>query len=140
MSDTDIVLMKKRLTRELKILAIVQIVALCAVGLGLFLFGSHVIPNYPEWDTIHISCGVLALCGLVVFLVVTIWGGLKLANAIFLPFLIRVYVWGIFFSFLLLSSSHRLHLWLKVLIFLVSLPVLFRFTVSFRSFLSSVGW
>ena len=77
MRNADISLAKKQLACDLKILVAVQVVALCAVGLGLFLFGSDVVPNYPDWDEIHSLCGVLALLGMVTFVIATIWSVFK---------------------------------------------------------------
>ena len=78
-NDSDHTLAKKRLARDLRIIVLVQVIALCAIASGLFLFGSDCIPNYPAWDEIHLLCGVLALAGMVVFVVTTFWGGIKLA-------------------------------------------------------------
>jgi len=107
MTDFDVALAKKQLARELKILVIVQVVALCIAGLGLFPLVSKIIPNYPAWDTIHSHCGVFALCGMVVSVVFGIWGCLKLTCIAFLaslPYSLRAYLWGIvvflFFLFL----------------------------------------
>ena len=89
MTDFNVALAKKQLARELKILVIVQVVALCIAGLGLFLFGSEIVPNYPAWDTIHSLCGMLGMSGIVVFVVVAIWGTLKL-TMYYVPWLITV--------------------------------------------------
>ena len=90
-SDTHAVLTKKQLARELNILTIVQIVALCAVGIGLFLLHSNVVSNLPEWDTIHSLCVVLALCGIVVYIITVFWGSYKLMDVAFLPIWLRIY-------------------------------------------------
>ena len=78
MSDPDISFVKKKLIRDLTTIAIVQVVALCGVGSGLFLFHGDVIPNYPAWDGIHLLCGMLALIGMITFVVATVWGVVKL--------------------------------------------------------------
>ena len=78
MSDPDISFAKKKLTRDLKIIVIVQVVALCAIGSGWFLFRGDVVPNYPAWDGIHLLCGGLALVGMASFVVTTVWGTVKL--------------------------------------------------------------
>ena len=105
MSDFDVSLAKKRLVRDLKIIVVVQVIALCATGLGSFLFGSDIVPNYPDWDTIHSLCGVLGLCGTVVFVVAAFWGSVKPAITNFLPYRIQLYAsgtWGILSVFVIL--------------------------------------
>ena len=109
MTDSDVSLAKKRLARELIILAIVQVVALCIAGLGLFLFASKIVPNYPEWDAIHSLCGAAGMSGMVVSVVVAFWGSLKLTSITFLaslPLPIRAYVYGIvvYLAFLILVA------------------------------------
>ena len=96
MSDSDISLAKKRLARDLKILVVVQVGALCVAGLGLSLFGSDVVLNRPDWDAIHSLCGVLGVSGLITFVVATFLGAFRLANAaISLPIQVRIYALGI---------------------------------------------
>ena len=85
----------KRLARELRIIVVVQSVALCAVGLGLFLFGCNCIPNDPAWDEIHLLCGVLALSGMIVFVFTAFWGSAKLIGSSRLSIPIRLYAWSI---------------------------------------------
>jgi len=80
MTDSDVSLAKKRLARDLRIIAVVQVLALGAVALGLYLFGSDVVPNEPAWDEIHLLCGVLALSGVVTFAVVSVVGVVKLID------------------------------------------------------------
>ena len=78
MSDPDISYAKKKFVRDLMTIVIVQVVALSGMGSGLFLFSGDVVPNYPDWDGVHLLCGVLALSGMVTFLVATVWGVVKL--------------------------------------------------------------
>jgi len=96
-SNADISLAKKRLARELKILVVVQVTALFSSGLGLFLFASDIVPDYPDWDSIRLLCGVLVICGLSIFLVVAGWGGIKLIRVFSESFPVQSYVWGCFF-------------------------------------------
>ena len=89
-------LAKKRIARDLRIIVIVQVVALGVFGVGTFLFGSNCVPNHPEWDVIHSFCGVLALAGAITFFVAAFWGFDKITNGGFpLPTLIRAYFWGV---------------------------------------------
>jgi len=102
-NDTDHFTAKKRLVRELRTIVIVQVAAMCAVVLGLFLFGSNLIPNQPAWDEIHSLCGVLALAGMITFVIAAYWGSGKLVCNDFLPIQVRLYacsVWGFFPLFL----------------------------------------
>jgi len=108
MTDTEMTLVRKRLARDLRILVAVQVIALCAVGLGLWLFSCGLVPDIPEWDETHLLCGVLAICGIVVFGVTAIWGCGKLKDAAFLPKPIRVYAFGglvLFFSPVLVALT-----------------------------------
>jgi len=101
-NDTDHFAAKKRLAGNLRIIAIVQTVALCAVVLGLFLSGY--VPNHPAWDAIHSLCGVLALSGMVVFVVVAFCGSMILIGNSLVSISIHRYalsIWG-FFPFLCL--------------------------------------
>ena len=79
MTDSDVSLAKKRLTRELKILVAVQVIALFIATLGrlpwLVLPGIG-IPNDPGWDWIQL----FSTLGWGVFVVVAIWGGYRLAT------------------------------------------------------------
>jgi hypothetical protein len=102
MNESNTSLAKKQLAHDLGIIFRVQVVGLCAFGVGLFFFGSKIVPNYPEWDNIHLLCGGLVIFGVVVLLVTTFWGFYKLTNTAFsLPILIRVYL-GSFWGFILL--------------------------------------
>ena len=105
-NDSDISLAKRRLARELRIFVVVQVIALCIVVLGLVLFGSDCIPNYPAWDEIHLLCGVLALSGMVVFVVAAFWGFGKIIYAGFASDLMTTYflgAWIFLVAFFLLS-------------------------------------
>ena len=106
MTDSDVSFAKKRFARDLKILVAVQVIALCIAGLGVFLFGSDIVPNYPDWDTVHSLCGVLGLCGIIVFVVAAFWGSVKPAVTNFLPYRIQLYAsgtWGILSVFVILG-------------------------------------
>ena len=106
MTDSDVSLARKRLARELKILVAVQVIAFCIAGLGVCLFGSDIVPNHPDWDTAHSLCGVLGLCGIVVFVVAAFWGSVKPAIANFLPCRVQLYAsgtWGILSIFVILQ-------------------------------------
>jgi len=83
-NDSDHALVQRRLVRDLKVLVIVQVVALFVVGLGLYLFGNDVVPNTPAWDGIHTLCGVLALAGMIVFVVAAFWGLCKFARLLYI--------------------------------------------------------
>jgi len=121
---------KKRLARELRIIVVVQFSAMCAVVLGLFLFGSDLVPNHPEWDEIHLLCGVLAVAGMITFVIVAYWGSGKLVCNDFLPILVRLYaysVWGffplfVFGTYLLLDKTAG-----SLILFLTLFFVLFFF-------------
>ena len=94
MTGSDVSFAKKRLARDLKILVVAQVIALCSSGLGLFLFASDIVPDYPDWDNIHLLCGTLFMCGIVVFCATAGWGCLKLTRMTSLPISIRFYAWG----------------------------------------------
>ena len=127
MNDTEIILAKKRLAHDLKILVTVQVIALCVAGLGLYLYSGDVVPNYPEWDEIHLLCGVLSLSGMVVFTVAALWGCGKLMDVPFLPTMVQVYLAGcfiiLFFAFILFLPTllHTLTIDLTLLIPLIPL-------------------
>jgi hypothetical protein len=76
MTDSDIALAKKRHVRDLRIIFIVQVVALCITGLGFFLTG--VVPNDPWLDEIHLLCIAFTGIGMVIFAVALVWGVIKL--------------------------------------------------------------
>ena len=85
MTDFDVALAKKQLARELKILTIVQVVSLCVLGFGWFLFerGETFTKFHPHHECVtthflHFLGFLLCICGFAVFVVVAIWGGLKL--------------------------------------------------------------
>ena len=102
----DISLAKKQLASDLKILVAVQVVALGVAGLGLFLIGSDVIPNNPDWDAIHSLCGVLGLSGMVTVMVVAVWGAVLLTNITIVPIRVQIYSLGVFgFPFFVLFIS-----------------------------------
>jgi len=131
MNETDISLVKKQLARDLKIIVLVQVVALCVFGLDLFLYSGKVIPDYPQWDEVHLLCGVLALAGIIVFVVASLWGLGKLTDVTFLPFRIQTYAgWGLlFFSllfvFLILASPVHLPIFFCLLLFYCVFPQFF---------------
>ena len=96
MNESDPSFAKKRLGRDLRVLVLVQVAALCVFGAGLYLWTGERIPNNPKWDEIHLLCGSLALFGAIVFVVAAFWGFGKLTNVNFLlPSLIRNYLWGV---------------------------------------------
>ena len=79
MNDTDPILIKKQLVRDFRILLAVQVIALSVTWLGGNLV-VPAIPNYPEWDGIHLLCLLLTLSAMVVFAVAAIWGCYKLVK------------------------------------------------------------
>ena len=107
MNASEHSLAQKRLAHDLKIIVLVQVVALCAFAVGLFFFGSNRIPNSPEWDHIHSLCGVLGVSGTIVFIVTAFWGFGKTINDVFLPFPVRIYGIGGFLFFFLIFSIPR---------------------------------
>ena len=104
MNENDPSFAKKRLGRDLRVIVFVQVAALGIAWLGLFLYGGNVVPNYPEWDAIHLHCGVLALAGMITFVITAFWGFAKLMDIVFLP-TIRIYLQGVlgFFCLFLLA-------------------------------------
>jgi len=123
MSDSNHSLVKKRLASELRIIILVQVVALGVVGLGLFLYCSKIVPNYPAWDEIHLLCGVLALSGMITFFVTTLWGFTKLMKVVFLfSILIKAYLIGgwasLFLLFFILFLPVQLPVYLEILTFI----------------------
>jgi hypothetical protein len=90
MTNTDISTARKRLARELQIIVIVQVIALCAVW--LLIFGSSMVSD----ETIHVLCDLLGVFAMIVFVVSAIWGCIKFTNVDFLPISMRLYAWGIF--------------------------------------------
>jgi len=103
-NDSDHALARKRLARELRILICVHIVALCVAT--LFFVGSCYVPNYRTWDEIHLLCRVLALSGIIVFVVAPFWGFGKIIYAGFISDMMLTYclgAWALLIVFFLLS-------------------------------------
>jgi hypothetical protein len=116
MNTTDTFLAKKRLAHELKILVIVQGIALCITGLGSFLFSSNVVPNYPDWDTIHLLCGCSALTGIIVSIITACWGSYKLMDVVCLPMGLRIYSGSVWILLLLVFLGLTLDAVLSILL------------------------
>ena len=84
-------LAKKQLAHDLRIIVGVQVVALGTAGLGGYLFSSKIVPNYPEWDTVHSLCGALVTSGVAVFIVAAFWGSWRLGELDSQPIWTRLY-------------------------------------------------
>jgi hypothetical protein len=101
MSDTPITnvsdhsVAKRRLVRDLRILVVIQIVALCIFCVSCF---AGLVPNYPEWDRIYYFCASLLLPSATVFIGTALVGSYQCFNAhSFKAHWIRIYavsVWG----------------------------------------------
>jgi len=90
-NDSGHSLAKKRLSHDLKIFVLVQVVGLCVYWLSVFLLAAQMIPNYPAWDQVYSLCLVLVTVGHIVFLGAAFFGGYKLVSTTFLSLPIRLY-------------------------------------------------
>ena len=92
MSDSDISLATKKLAHDLKILVLVQTIALCVFWLFVFIV--------QLFDCSVIIRQLIALPIVIVFTVAAFWGCFKIMRVAFPPIILRGYV-GVFFLFLI---------------------------------------
>ena len=83
---------KKYLLKDLWSLFWVQLISLILGPLFFLLFTiKGLIPDYPQWDNIHLLCGALGVSFFVIFAISMLWGGYKIMDLNFMPQIFQFY-------------------------------------------------
>ena len=83
---------KKDLLKDLWSLFWIQLLSLLLGTLFFFLFSvKGLIPDYPQWDNIHLLCGGVGLTFFVIFAISMLFGGYKIMDINFMPRVYRFY-------------------------------------------------
>lgn len=120
MEHEPVTFRKKRILHDLWIIWIVQLLAMSTGYFFLFLYSRNIVPNYPDWDTIHSLCGVISMASFVTFVITMLWEGYKIMDEKFMPKIVRVYAASLYLVvpilILLITIDPRWEKVVKVLI------------------------